>query len=35
MRKETIPTYLNINQHYKELMLNVIDIKYDIILGIP
>jgi hypothetical protein len=35
MWKEIILTHLNINQYYEELMLNIMDTKYDIILGIP
>jgi hypothetical protein len=35
MNTETVPITLNIQKHQETLMLNVINIKYDIILGIP
>jgi hypothetical protein len=35
MNTETILIILNIQKHQETLMLNVINIKYDIILGIP
>jgi hypothetical protein len=35
MNTETVPITLNIQKHQETLMLNVVDIKYDIILGIP
>jgi hypothetical protein len=35
MNTETVPITLNIQKHQETLMLDVIDIKYDIILGIP
>jgi len=33
--KETIPIFLEIRKHMKTIVLNIVDIKYDIILGIP
>jgi hypothetical protein len=35
MNTETISITLNIQKHQETLILNVINIKYDIILGIP
>jgi Reverse transcriptase (RNA-dependent DNA polymerase) len=35
MNTETVPITLNIQKHQETLVLDVIDIKYDIILGIP
>jgi hypothetical protein len=35
MNTETIPITLNIQKHQETLILNIIDIKYDIILNIP
>ena len=33
--EETIPTFLEIGKHMKTIVLDIIDIKYNIILGIP
>ena len=33
--EETIPTFLKIGKHMKTIMLDIVDIKYDIILSIP
>ena len=33
--EETIPTFLEIGKHKKTIVLDIVDIKYDIILGIP
>jgi hypothetical protein len=35
MNIKTIPITLNIQKHQETLMLNIINIKYDIILSIP
>jgi len=35
MRTETIPIHLDINQHHEQIVLDVTEIKYDLILGIP
>jgi hypothetical protein len=35
MNTKTVPITLNIQKYQETLMLNVLDIKYDIILGIP
>ena len=34
MKTETIPIYLDISGYYKQVVLDVIDIKYNVILGI-
>jgi len=33
--KETIPIFLEIGKHMETIVLNIVDIKYDIILSIP
>ena len=33
--EETIPTFLEIGKHMETIVLDIVDIKYDIILGIP
>jgi len=35
MKTETILIHLDVSGHYEQVVLDVTDIKYDVILGIP